>query len=72
KLLLRPDEKVVGHKTYFRNSFTTDGVGTSLGTCRWESRPNAPKERETIEQKATHLENAAAEAARAAAVTARG
>ncbi|KAJ2097640.1 hypothetical protein GGI09_003726 [Coemansia sp. S100] len=72
KLFLQPDETVVGHKTYFRNSFTTDGVGTSMLTRRWESFPNAPKERESVKKRATRLANAAAEAARDAAVTAMG
>ncbi|KAJ2255686.1 hypothetical protein GGI13_001503 [Coemansia sp. RSA 455] len=72
KLFLQPDEAVLGEKKYFRHSFTTDGVGASVGTRRWVSRPNAPVVRETIERRATRLANAAAEAARAAAVTAMG
>ncbi|KAJ2884311.1 hypothetical protein H4R27_002192 [Coemansia aciculifera] len=71
KLFLWPEETVVERKTYFRNSFATDGVGTSLATRRWESFPNAPKKPESVKKKATHLANAAAEAAEAAAAAAR-
>ncbi|KAJ2431478.1 hypothetical protein GGF41_000531 [Coemansia sp. RSA 2531] len=72
KLFLQPGKTVVGHKTYFRNSLSTDCVGASLFTRRWESFPNAPKERESVKKRATRLANAAAEAARAAAAAARG
>ncbi|KAJ2492807.1 hypothetical protein IWW37_001105 [Coemansia sp. RSA 2050] len=60
KLVLRPGDAVVGNKTYFRYSFATDGVGTSLYTRTWKSRPNAAKNPEPAKQKATRLANAAA------------
>ncbi|KAJ2065136.1 hypothetical protein GGI17_000547 [Coemansia sp. S146] len=59
-LFLQPDKTVAGRKTYFRSSFATDGVGTSLATRRWESFPNAPKKPEPVKKKATCLANAAA------------
>ncbi|KAJ2822090.1 hypothetical protein GGI24_004037, partial [Coemansia furcata] len=61
KLVQRPGEDVVGNRAYFRHSFSTDGVGVSLSTRQWKSRPNAAKNPESDEKKAKRLADAAAE-----------
>ncbi|KAJ2794225.1 hypothetical protein H4S07_006817, partial [Coemansia furcata] len=61
KLVQRPGEDVVGNRAYFRHSFSTDGIGVSLSTRQWKSRPNATKNPESDEKKAKRLTDAAAE-----------
>ncbi|KAJ1819456.1 hypothetical protein LPJ60_003759, partial [Coemansia sp. RSA 2675] len=66
-LLVLYRDSVVGEKLHVRNSFSTDGVGTSLYTRTWKSRPNAAKNPESAGEKATRLADVAAKAAAAAA-----